>query len=708
MRKEMTKAHSEICGLPAVFSLRILIVCSVVSIAASLLVLVHSQGLLPFGWEKKGVTGFRHEIGHAYQIRLGQEWMSSHNGPSLAKLYENGILLGPKNSLHDDIRHLGKGRYSFWHDTVYFSSPDNSDPRINGRRYEICWPVPVPRFVLWGIHGFTLLCFLFTCVSLFIGGKIKVVKDFCNKHRMLTLLFSFFLVVLPLLVTRLPFFLYYRVASIQPDYPGYFAILHQIEQGRWPIFTLRTPGFPLFMKAVLMFNNKLIAVVLVQNALTLFSSLFMVYCVWRVCIFCAPLAAAAMAVFITSSGQTISDIALLSESLYSSTLVCFFAFIFLAVYFKRAIFFLFSSLFMALAIYTRPTAMSFIVVALFIFLFMLFNRYPRKSIFAFLIPLALFLTVLPAYNLLRSGRFTFTNTDGLTLLVSTSTYLEEDPAFGKDANDAIRKIQSRISEEDKKVIFHSWDLNSFDESYYRLRYWDCWNILFPFYSGIVFPEDSFASGKDGDVLLFSGRRNISFYQENRLYRAIALRALQSHPDIFLKAFILNLRKYFFDNLLVNEDFYGHLNYMYEILFLKKDFGNGFYSEGFRKEFLKEFYQPRPLKYFMLTESNSARFKPTRLQKLHAAYLKLHGALFRNVFWPLSTILLLAVSSLFMFSRKHAPQGPFILFVLCLSAIAHGVFCSVVSNVPRLSSPTLFIYYLSVALVPIMRLPGRCK
>jgi hypothetical protein len=41
---------------------------------------------------------------------------------------------------HAAIRDLGAGRHSFWQGTLYLSSSDNSDPRHNGRRYEVAWP----------------------------------------------------------------------------------------------------------------------------------------------------------------------------------------------------------------------------------------------------------------------------------------------------------------------------------------------------------------------------------------------------------------------------------------------------------------------------------------------------------------------------------------------------------------------------------------
>ncbi|TKC03692.1 pectate lyase [Pedobacter frigoris] len=54
---------------------------------------------------------------------------------STVKIFENGVEIGPAHSLHSDIRTLGKGRFSHWSGSLYFSTSDNSDPRTNGRTY---------------------------------------------------------------------------------------------------------------------------------------------------------------------------------------------------------------------------------------------------------------------------------------------------------------------------------------------------------------------------------------------------------------------------------------------------------------------------------------------------------------------------------------------------------------------------------------------
>ncbi|MDQ6735090.1 MAG: hypothetical protein M3Z35_13415 [Nitrospirota bacterium] len=79
-----------------------------------------------------------HETGYNYVLR--QEFDAggdTTNAPKASnlKIYEDGVALGPAHSPHAEIRQLGRGRYSHWEDSLYFSTSDNSDPTTNKRRY---------------------------------------------------------------------------------------------------------------------------------------------------------------------------------------------------------------------------------------------------------------------------------------------------------------------------------------------------------------------------------------------------------------------------------------------------------------------------------------------------------------------------------------------------------------------------------------------
>jgi len=60
---------------------------------------------------------------------------------SRLQLFENGRAIGLAHAVHEDIMRQGLGRFSHWHDRLFFSTSDNSDPNRNGRRYAVqVWP----------------------------------------------------------------------------------------------------------------------------------------------------------------------------------------------------------------------------------------------------------------------------------------------------------------------------------------------------------------------------------------------------------------------------------------------------------------------------------------------------------------------------------------------------------------------------------------
>jgi hypothetical protein len=86
-------------------------------------------------------TGFAFyaAVGAAYPdvglLRLADNQSAPHN--SRAGLFENALALGPAHTVHEEIRRSGGGRFSDWDGTLYFSASDNTDPRLNGREYEL-------------------------------------------------------------------------------------------------------------------------------------------------------------------------------------------------------------------------------------------------------------------------------------------------------------------------------------------------------------------------------------------------------------------------------------------------------------------------------------------------------------------------------------------------------------------------------------------
>jgi hypothetical protein len=85
-----------------------------------------------------------------FEIRSDQ---AAYSRQSNLVISEDGKPLGPPHSAHFEVKEKGSGRYSHWvwppGSMVIFSTSDNSDPRTNGRRYEIA-ARPVPFSLLTG------------------------------------------------------------------------------------------------------------------------------------------------------------------------------------------------------------------------------------------------------------------------------------------------------------------------------------------------------------------------------------------------------------------------------------------------------------------------------------------------------------------------------------------------------------------------------
>jgi hypothetical protein len=147
------------------------------------------------------IVRIQHEVGHAFISATRRFALSRHPKPSSEVILENGVPLpGPASAIHEEIRSLGGGRYRFWRNSVYFSTPDNSDPRTNGRRYaiayqrrlwQLAWPfsqllLPVERAArclrslfqreqrrqaFWGTLYWVCFAYVAWCRKWFIWGK---------------------------------------------------------------------------------------------------------------------------------------------------------------------------------------------------------------------------------------------------------------------------------------------------------------------------------------------------------------------------------------------------------------------------------------------------------------------------------------------------------------------------------------------------------
>jgi len=83
---------------------------------------------------------------YCWRIDLPDEFLPG-NSPSAPKsspleFFEGRSRLGPAHASHSLIQEQGRGAFSHWDRTLFFSTSDNSDPRTTGREYSVQGWVP--------------------------------------------------------------------------------------------------------------------------------------------------------------------------------------------------------------------------------------------------------------------------------------------------------------------------------------------------------------------------------------------------------------------------------------------------------------------------------------------------------------------------------------------------------------------------------------
>jgi hypothetical protein len=640
---------------------------------------LHASAILPVVWEQVPVEAIQKETGGAYAASLGTDWMMPPGpyGGSPAQLLEDGAPLPYPNSPVDAVSTLGGGRYSVSDGHVYFVPIDNSDPRSNGRRYAVKWPVRPPRWLRAA------------ALTLAVGAGCWLLVVFRRTAwRLLTeppFWCAAALFVIVTVATRLWFFLDMPVPGLYPDSGSYYALSKEIAAGDWPRFALRTPGYPLFLAAVFAISDTLMALLLAQNALMLFSGILLIYAFHAVRPWLANWVAMGLCVYTGGLWVLEHDTAMLSDSPYSYAIMLTFAFLILAIVRRRPVFFALASAAMAATILVRPAGVFFLVVFVLCLAFLLHNRFGRPQIVAFMVPLPALLLLLCTYNYATFGQFAMTAFGESQLAFATFTFWEEDPSYPPGVNDAIRRtqgvMQRQLDEQQRATLRSSWDFQQ----------------LAPlFLTGFHYPALTEASTIDGTDDYLAARHWI---------RRVSLDSIAKHRDLYAKFVATQLWLQFY-NVTYQEDFLAFVqNRLVEI------YGTTKYRPGrgdpFYVEMAKEYATARAPAEVRI-EGEGARAHAVIRQmsawrQLFAQWRLLRRDWFAHRFWVVWFFVALAGATIRLALTKGRHEGAFIAFVLCVSLLGASLVIALVEyGGHRYSYVIEYVYYLPVVALPFLR------
>jgi hypothetical protein len=482
------------------------------------------------------------------------------------------------------------------------------------------------------------------------------------------------------MMSRLPFFWYYPSAQAAQDTTWYLDNVTSIREGHWPHFTYRTPGYPLFFWFITLFSSRWIAVVYVQNLLSYASSLFLVSAVRRYRPSLALPATLAMCGFLGSSQVVLYDIALLSDSLYTSSIIAVVALLFLTFEDFKPLPLALTSTAMALCIFVRPSGEFFIVIYAAVLVFLVGRRQPVRSVVAFLVPLPVLLLGLCAYNYATISYFVVSSLGEANLGGATALYWEPDPRLPDSVNLALKDLPASyarqdITPEDFHTLRTSWDAEQLNLIYQKA------------FNRLIFSED-WGWGRLGPGDYISSRANI---------RAVSLLAIRKHPDLYAKFVWVGLIEY-----------YKGVGYTFDI-----ESAIAFRKRGNLLARMGGEHPDAVAARLAAVQNGAASDTPSQgaearsvqerfFRGLQHRWQGVHAAIFQSMAWSYAYFLVFTLSAVQLARSRGRDRGVFLLFLLMLIPLGASLIVSlVVISADRYSYPTQFLYYLGVALTPLL-------
>jgi hypothetical protein len=482
------------------------------------------------------------------------------------------------------------------------------------------------------------------------------------------------------MVSRLPFFWYYPSAQSAQDSTWYLDIVKEIRAGQWPHFTYRPPGYPLFFWFCTLFTRRWIAVVYAQNLLSFASSLFLVYSVRSYRASLALPATLAMCGFLGSSQVVLYDVALLSDSMYTSCIICAVALLFLAFREFSPLFLAFASAAMAMCILVRPSGEYFVVIYFVVLAYLVWQRTSIRPVLAFLIPFPALVLGLCVYNAFTISTFAISSLGEANLVGATALFWEPDPRLPESVNLALKDLPASyeredITQDDLRTMRTSWNVDQLNIIYEKA------------FNRMIFSE-GWGWTKFGSGNYFSGKADM---------KAVSMIAIRRHPILYAKFVWVGLVEY-----------YEGVGYKFDIesaIEYRKQ-GNPLAEMAGSHPDLVAARLAASQNVSSSGDGLTGKEPPSAqerfLRGLQHKWQRLHGVVFQNVAWSFAYFAVTALAAVQLARTKGRDKGVFLLFVLTLIPLGASLVVSlVVISADRYSYPTQFLYYLCVVLTPLL-------
>lgn len=279
--------------------------------------------------------------------------------------------------------------------------------------------------------------------------------------------------------THMQYWVEHPIPAYSPDSRTYLAVAFDIARGVRPSFDFRTPGYPLFLYAILETTGSILAVVLSQQLFTLFSAYLLSVAAFLtrpslVLVSLLP----SLALVGSPQGQ-LYELWILPETMYATSLVLVFACLLVGFPHRSKLWLGFASGAMGMAILFRPSGLFLIGTYLLVLVAMWRTGFRRGQAVSFAAPLPALLLALCGYNYATIGQFTVSPFGQANLAGATTTFWREVPGFPDSVNVAIRQSQEDISPEDRITLRSEWNVSNLSPVYARYYGDFLWYRLIP-------------------------------------------------------------------------------------------------------------------------------------------------------------------------------------------------------------------------------------
>lgn len=503
---------------------------------------------------------------------------------------------------------------------------------------------------------------------------IAVLSD--DAWRNVRLCFGVLLICFIFALSRLPFFIYYPLPYVAPDTPAYLEQVANLESGQIPSFSFRTPGYPLFWWFVRLFSHDPMAVIFAQCAITLFTLLGIPILLAKYQPRLVLPISLAFAIYCSAPMHLAWDLYLLTDGLYVNAMLWALTCVYIALIHHKPVFAVAGAFLIGMACAIRPNGAFLIAIILLASVWALLRYRSWRLSSALLAPLLTPLCLLFGYNWATTGIVGFSCLQSLEVTYWTWVHVRPDPSFSPEMNAALQAKEAAISEADRKIIYESWDLYRFHQTFDK-------NIAIA--AGFLAQKTGFTSDNCNERYLNS------LSTQNQLNWV----GIRQNPLIYVKYIAAVHREFFlWMGATIWGDFYSHApaTQYYETFVEPSPQVQRIQARG-------DYYNPRqPIGYTVNIANGKKMVTPPAapLADLYRQLARVRDVIFQRAGWAwvLLAAAILALARL-IYSRGKSGNAFFVL-LLILCVLGNATLCAVaISGVPdkRYVYSTEFVVYI---------------